>query len=272
MAIMPTVEITAPEVAPRRFGILSVADLTLKNPLRTLGGTTFRSNGCVPTLGVAGDLCGTQDVKPTQEDNEYAGGFTFSAFVHRTCRAVADYTEAKERATALYNAGEQNAIETALWGYLVSAGTAATILHGGTALAPADAVSALEGYAGRHYAGDPVIHGPRGLVSLLTDKGPVERHGNRLETVLGSSVVAGGGYGYNGPGAAAAADNTGWLFVTGKVFGEQSALNAQNPFLTQSPRDNTVNTLVERSYSMNVDCFVAAVKVTADGFAVADGA
>lgn len=270
--VMPAVEIVAPEVAPRRFGLLSVADLTGVNIIRSLAGTEYRSNGCVPVHGVAGDLCGTQEPKAVTEDDDWANGFGFTTFVQRRCRAVADWPEAKDRTTSLFAAGEQNAMETALWGYLVSAAADATVLHGGTALSPADAVAALEGYAGRHYAGDPVIHGPRGLISLVTDKGPVERHGNRLETVIGASVVAGGGYGQNGPGGVAAADGVSWMFVTGKVFGEQGAINVSGPHLVQSPRDNEAVVIAERSNSLNVDCLVAAVLVTNDGITVADGA
>lgn len=264
MAVIPAFQAVTPEVAPRRFGLLSVIDFTDSNDARFLAGVDFESKGCVLPVGFAAALCEAQTPKTiTDDDAPWSKGFAFTSYILRECRAVGQWEEFQKRAGALYAAAEQNGIEQALWAYLTAVDTDVTdVTPTGGAVTPEIGVALLEGWAGKNYSGDPVIHAPRAVGSTLGTKGVMERHGNKMETTLGATVVSGGGYSKVGPNLAAEVAGESWLFATGQVVGWRGQMIAKGPFMVQSPRDNTAQALAERPYALAVDCGIAAVRVT----------
>ncbi len=129
----------------------------------------------------------------------------------------------------------QHALEHELWdgGVRLDAGhdnraltsAEATILNGGTALPPRQALALLEAHIGMvsHGGEQGIIHMTRDSATLMSSNGQMFFHEegfDHLQTLTGTPVVIGSGYSGNGPvGAtgATASDTNKWIYATGTV-------------------------------------------------------
>lgn len=174
------------------------------------------------------------------------------------CRAVGR-DDLTDRAEASMRLGESRALE-AYYERTVLAPTAVNLTPAGGAVSPNDGVAILERYAAANYGGVPVIHARPDAVVLAHDV--IGRYGIRLETVVGSVVAAGGGYGSAvGPGGVAAGPGEVWVYITGAVMVRRAPMAPINTF-DLSPATNEVGVLVERVATVSHECIAGGVLVT----------
>ena len=150
------------------------------------------------------------------------------------------YTDAEmyARASSMLQAGEQHAVETALWDALVTnagAGTGATGL--------VDTLARAEAAVAAAYGGSPVVHLSRYNASRLgTTNARVE--GTKLRTALGTDVVAGGGY-----------DTDSLVIVTGPIVMTRGPI--KNLGIAHNRDENSHAAIVERSYTIGWDAYAS---------------
>lgn len=135
--------------------------------------------------------------------------------------------------------GEEYAVEEYLWGLLGAAVTEQT------ALSPVGALAKVEDDLAAGYMGTGLIHMSRGNAIRLASQ--LVRVGDHIETLIGTPVAVGSGYG------------SGFIYGTGAgvvVRGDVSILSAWNT----SINDELV--LAERTYVVGWDCFETGVGVT----------
>lgn len=133
------------------------------------------------------------------------------------------------------------------------------VLESGNALHPVDAIAAIEEYAGANYGGVPTIHTGRRVATVLTTLGTVVRGSGRLETVTGSLVAAGGGYGTYVPGAITLALGNRVVYATGAVKVHRASTPDVYP--ASDRLQNEWSAMVQRPFSVAWECFTVAVQV-----------
>lgn len=196
------------------------------------------------------------------------GGFTVYLASKCTMRGVGnDDQEFKRRALASFEAFEHEQVEAEFWDgaiqpnniHLTSAG--ATILNGGTTTNLMNGLALLAGVIRR----DAVIHASRRMVIGWASQHLIVERNGRLETWLGTPIIAGSGYSGNPPAGQPA--NTGtieWAFVTTplQIF-RGSAL--VTPDTVAEALDRSLNDLqfyAERQYTVAFDqCLRAGVRI-----------
>jgi hypothetical protein len=284
--------IPAPPRQPHRHGLFSVASVADVTDPHELLGVQWEPLPCEPpALWI--DDCLPQN-HPTTPDNgegegEGEGGEDTTPVSEKTPAvqpepAVADpitvygswycqklgYTldEIQQRARAHLLAGEQQAVERAVWTgdggnrpYLASPDT----VDLGEAECPAQLLATLYEYADTVFTGEPVIHAPRPVVPWLTDH--ITRESGRLVTTQGVPIAAGAGYteANTGPGGIPAPNGSYWVYITGPVTVRRGPVeDVPNPTAAGfNRRDNKLLALAERRYLVGWDsCLTAALLFT----------
>lgn len=255
--VTPELLVEAPPVTPYQYGLAAVAV-----PADT--GDPHWANGVIyepiatyePGVLPGGCYSGVRPAVALSGGAGVVSGLPFAAYAGVDCKAVG-YDEAfiLARARAILQLGWQHAAEVALWTgggvtglapVLNGASVATTV--GSGAVSITDAVALLEAYMASNYLGTAVFHAPRGLAAYAQRYRQIVERVGKLQTVLGSSWVFGGGYDGTGPGDAAPASNTLWMYATGLVTvrrgeavingGLEAALNRstnQAPVYAQEP-------------------------------------
>lgn len=120
------------------------------------------------------------------------------------------------------------------------------------------ALGVLEEDAARHYCGQPTLHAPRWTQPFFSHHRLVRELGPHLRTWLRSRIAFGGGYLTDPYNPEATSHDEFWLFATGTVRAHRAP-----PFVNETfrPRDNKRLAIAERTYLLDHDCYVAAVKV-----------
>lgn len=261
MAI-PAMRVAAPPVRPTKYGLFSVSEPSLQADGHWTAGTEWESGGCIEAVNYTDALCDTHSAKTIIEaDGTLVQGTPFGVYIMRECRAVGDYAEASDKASKMLHNAEEHAVEAEVWARF-TADTDAVDITPATAPSVEVGIAMLEAWMGDTYAGAPTLHLPRDVASYAGTKGAVERHGNHLETVLGSFVSAGNGYGTAGVDAAAPAAGTRWLFASSTVAITRGQSQVRGPFLVQDPLDNTQVVLAERVYVTGYECTPVGIRVT----------
>lgn len=196
------------------------------------------------------------------------GGFTVYLANKCTMRGVGnEVDEFKRRTLAAFEAFEHEQVEAEFWDgaiqpnnpHLTSAG--ATILNGGTTTNLMNGLALLEGTIKR----DAVIHATRRLVTGWASQRMVIERNGRLETWLGTPIIAGSGYSGAQPSGQPA--NTGtieWAFATTplQIFRGPAIVM---PASAGEALDRSLNDLTfyaERQYSVDFDqCLRSAVRI-----------
>lgn len=197
------------------------------------------------------------------------GGFTVYLASKCTMRGVGnDADEFKRRALASFEAFEHEQVEAEFWDGSIQPNnvhltTAAglTILNGGAATNLMNGLALLEGVVKR----DAVIHATRRLVTGWASQRLIVERNGRLETWLGTPIIAGSGYSGSAPNGSAA--NTGtqeFAFVTTplQVFRGTALVT---PDTVAEALDRSLNDLqfyAERQYTVAFDqCLRSGVRI-----------
>lgn len=247
----PPVEVTAPALVPYPFGLFSVAPAATPTDDRWTNGVWWSSVGC-NVAGVTFDPCNVDDPVPEKSANvlcnivDAAVGFTVYA---RSDLSVGGrpLAERFDQARTTLLGGEQYAAEAGLWAALVGATTSVATVE-----TVNEAVAIAEARIAAAYGGTPVIHIGRYGAILAHDV--LSASGTRLTTMLGSSVVAGGGYAPTAPDAGESFD----VIATGALVVLRGIVNDLGEHIDRDT--NSVSAVAERSYAIGWDC--AAVRVT----------
>lgn len=218
------------------------------------------TGGTAPTVTTATTTPGVRTPKTV---DPYSSGLTdfdpFALYAMRRCSGPVDFNRAVDRATKAFAAAEERAAEAALWARWTAAAAGVVVING-TAQPRAKAVAQAEQWAGENYAGMPVFHARKRLVTHLTID-LTQKTGLHLETKQGTPIVAGAGYTDAGPNGTAPVADTEWIFVTGTGRIQRSSIFARAAFV-QVPLDNEHVALVERTYVVDTDCLLGAIAVT----------
>lgn len=196
------------------------------------------------------------------------GAFTVYLMSQCTMRGIGDdIDEFRRRARAGLEAYEHEQVEAEFWDgaiqpanpHLTSAG--ATVLNGGTATNLMNGLALLEGAIKRN----AVIHATRRLVTGWASQHLLTERGGRLETMLGTPIIAGSGYSGNPPSGSAA--NTGtqeFAYVTTPLRIRRSDL-FMTPDTPAQALNRTLNDFAvyaERIYEVDFDqCLRAGVRI-----------
>lgn len=276
MAINAKVTVTGPPRTPHRFGLFSAVPVVQVTDPHQLVGVQWEPLTCErPTIVPDQCPCGTHKEvvsPPGVQDAE-----PFTVLGSWSCALGGNTVErAQQRARDHLTAGEQHAVEWAVW-----TGQAdnhepideADAYHGprfahpdtpviGTVRCAADLLAIIEDYTSQVYTGDPLVHLPRAVLPYLADAGLVTRSGTHLETPYGTSLVAGAGYGEanTGPDGTRAPDGAWWVYVTGAMqVWRSDVFTPPNPAAGFSRCSNEMTAIAERTYLVGWECFTAAV-------------
>jgi hypothetical protein len=233
------------------------------------GATPPTYNGALVTVAK------TFDGAPSFQD-----GLKFSVYAGFICKSVGlDMAATNADIERVFNNKESVAVARALMTTRFVAGTgsatwsaATDITPSGGAVNPDVGLALLEEHAGVSYAGEPVVHTPRSIGSLLTRNGQAGMDGNVLRSSLGTPIAADPGYGLanvtsgatknNSPTGTAPAAGELWMYASGMVTVAASAPFQQGGMdLVETTDSNRIRILRERMYVATVDCYTAAVRV-----------
>lgn len=248
--------VDAPPPTPLRYGLLSVARVVdvpggIDSARLRAAGYAYLIDHCGTQIHVDGQSCDANPVKVFEEGSELREGDPFALYTKKHCGSLGR-SEAEMRAAALaaHTAGEQAALELAVWTALSA--SVPTII---TPEAPGagTALSALEYAAGAsiHYQG--VVHVPASAASALIYSGAARWDGTVWRTPQLHKISFGSGY-VATSGPTPPADGFVWAFLTGQVDIRRGA--ATIPPLSQT-FDRTANQWVaevNRPYAFTWEC------------------
>lgn len=232
------------------------------------------SYNCMKFQSIA-DFC-----VPNSKDFENTAGWLyawrFAVYGGATCKAVGlDQERMQAEIDRVFAQGESTAVEQAFMnrrfveGHIDPDDSGSDLIWdepfdvtpSGGAVTPAQGVALLEGYMGSVYVGQPTLHLPITIASeILMTLGGLIVSGKKINTKLGSKVVAGAGYDFpnNGPDGTVADDGEKWLYATGEIAVRRSDKVSLREMAHST---NDVYVLAERAYVGVADCATAAVRV-----------
>ena len=255
MAVTPKAVVSGPSRTGLPFGLFSVLAFRPEGQGRWQNGFMFQVENCSPALAIPGFSC-DPDARNDEEQTDLFEGDSFTAAEANEftvqgwfdCSPVgispADAQEYAERHLIL---NEESRVEETFWTgdmgnkpFLTDSAEADDL---GTAT-KAKAVAALEYWAGAVYGFTPVFHIPRRVASEMLNEGLLEVKGQRLQTKLGTPVVAGTGY----------ADER-RIVATGALLGYRSDIfaPANSPEDSFNRKNNDLRYVAERTYALGFD-------------------
>lgn len=269
---------TTPVVSPITGGVLDHADIVegLTGPVPP-GGSFGLTYNCLDTA-VPTALC-PDPTEPKEFSNPgLINGFDFAVYGGLVCKPFGFDPETGlaeiERVFALK---ESRGVERALMETRFTVGP-----NDGTAEEPAArwpaatditptggpvpakvGLSLLEGFAASQYSGQPTLHIPYSVGSLLANEKIIEGQGGRFYTGLGAKAAIGPGYEFpnSGPDGEESTGTTRWLYATGEVMVARSEMRS---FSRHDQYTNDIYALAERRYIVAIDCFAAAIQVSVE--------
>lgn len=191
------------DAAPRQalpYGLFSQIQFRPAGELRWTGmdGVTWEALDCAPASGVA-HLCVDPDEKAETITGELGEGMAFTVYAMEVCSPIGrNFEDAQNRATAKLLELEQTEVERAIWNGLY--GAEPWLLDPAAAQvvafdSDAEALIDLEQQYSSGLGSLGVIHMSRGKALRYIGLDQIVRVSNRLETGVGTPVVAGAGYG-----------------------------------------------------------------------------
>jgi len=233
------------------------------------GADLFQSFNCMKFTGEA--IHCAPSAKEFDEAGGWVNGFQFAAYGGVQCKAIGlDQAEFEAEVERVFSLGESTAVERALMSVRFLANeddlweAPVDITPDSGAVKPGVGVALLEGFAANEYVGQPTLHMPRTIASLLLGVDGVEAKDGVLRTKLGAKIAAGTGYDFPNlsPTGVEATAGEKWLYATGSVWIGRGPLEVRQ---AMAHTDNDVFVLAERPYIAAVDCFAAAIRVTVEG-------
>ncbi len=250
---------------PLPFGLFST--FTFRTGDRWESGVSWDSPTCDPASGIGQWVCPPDTVVGLPKDLDPNGGVVgvatpFTVYGHFNCSPVGS-GDAAELALAHLLSREEQAVEYALWtgnlGNIPNLREAGPVM-GGAPQSVGDGLAYLEYVIATGYGSVGVIHMTRGMALLALGEDLLETVGGRLQTRLGTPVVAGSGYDGTGPaGTPALTAGQSWAYATPALFGYRSEpFSPGEPVLDRG--QNVLMALAERNYLIGYDpCGTAAV-------------
>lgn len=263
--VAPTLVPAPPRIA-LPYGLFSV--LAFRTGGRWEMGVTWESLPCEPAAGRGNDDCdpetpviGLPKQFPVGNETQQADPFTVIGSFK--CGPIGWGTDAaEERATQHLTTREEARVEQAVWtGDLGNTPSLQEdgVLINATVFPIEVGIARLEQYIAREYGSLGVIHMSRVAASVGLAEKALETVGGRLQTLLGTPVVAGTGYTGDGPDGVAPGVNQTYIYATPALFGYRSDI------FTGQTTDTALNdlyALAERNYLVGWDdCGVGAVLV-----------
>lgn len=254
--LLPPFEVQAGAPTAYSFGLFSLPPTAVPEGTHWEASVTWQSRGC-NDVGVTNNRCTVESPVPALTPNVVCDYVTAPSF---TLYSFSDETTGGEpverklaRARDVLTFGEQWKAESVVWAQLAAAAGAADA----TAADAVEAIAMAEQLITSVYGGTGVIHLSR-YAATLAGTHVLSAQGTRLRTMLGTSVVAGGGYGDPPEAPADGFD----LFVTGEVKLLRGAI-VDLTGETYNSRINDISALVFRTYVIGWDCAVFRVSVPA---------
>lgn len=252
--VLPSVEVTAPAVTPYPFGLFSVAPASVPADDHWASGIWWRSAAC-NSLGVTHNPCVVDDPVPALAPNVVCGivgGEAFTVYARSDESMGGAPIDAKfQAARNLLLAGEQFAVETELWAMLLAAVPTADA----TAVDAQEAIAMAEALIADNYGGAPTLHMSRYAATM--GAWAIRIEGSTLKSLLGASVVAGGGYGTS-PIATGSAFS---VIATGALVVVRSVVDDVGRYYDHAT--NRIDAVVQRTYAIGWDCTAVRVDVPA---------
>lgn len=253
--MIPSVEVTAPALAPYPFGLFSVAPAATPADGHWQSGVWWRSQAC-NIVGVTYMPCQVDDPVPEKAPNVKCGIMetpSFTVFARSDESMGGAPVDTKFTAARDFlAAGEQYAVETAVWAMLDDAAPASAATGGSIQ----EAIAMAEQIINANYGGTGVLHMSR-YTATMAGFDVLRVDGARLRTLLGTPVVAGAGY-LPAPDSANS-EHDAVIFVTGALVVMRS--EAFDLGTTYNLATNQIDAVVERTYVVGWDCTAAQVTV-----------
>lgn len=280
-----------PSFTPLPYGLLDAVEVVTQEggDPHWQNGLDFQPDVCFSADSVA-VACVTGGVTkpPTADELPTRGSNAFAVFSHIPCAPVGwgnQLEDLEKQVIGGLERSEHVAVERTLWTGTALGGTinphlaenteiiedgvvlqsAATVVTG-SVVDVVEGISLLEDAMTDCYAGTPTIHVPRRAVAQLAAYMQLVPDGDRYRTVSGSIVVAGSGYGLEGPTGVAPTDGTGWFYATGAVKVWRSGISAYTGAADSLDRSkNFTHMVAERTYVIGWDCCHFAQQVRFGG-------
>lgn len=254
MAITPPAFVSGVTRTPAPFGLFSVVLFREGSPDRWESGVEFESLGCLTEFQGIGELdcdTGTAEGLPknlTEGGLEAGSAGTFMVYETYVCSPIGNSLEyAEQTARMRLEAREEIRVEQALstgaLGQSPNFADADEVTELDEAPDLATAIAELEQVLASEYGAQGILHMSRKTASLAIGKGAIESSGQRLRTKLGTPVIAGGGYTFEG------------IYATPAMFGYRSEIlsstNRAGDLLDRA--DNNLHGIAERNYLLAMD-------------------
>lgn len=273
----PGVQVSGPTCTPAKFGLFSVAEVEDRDFGHWLDGSYHDQLSCDDLL-VVSKFC------EPHFKGESAAGVThpeadpFTVVAGYQCSTGGDtLAVAWDRAEQRLIQGEQRSVELTFWTgsdtnsnpIRQSLGQNADVVDltpGTGTVSITTGVALLENWAGQNMACQPIIHAARGIATYLRERNLLLRDGDVMRMdATDSRVAVGGGYLVGGPAGSTMAAGEGWLYITGSI----KILRSPSFFTPERDDEgaavdrvlNDVAVFAERSYSISMECGIAAVRV-----------
>lgn len=252
--------VEAPATVPYRFGLFSqvapraadVQGVSVDEHWRL--GVRWMSQACALAKITTGP-CIDDGVAPLTPDN-YCSVSEFDPFTVYAFNddAVPGFTmdEDVANAVARLTNGEQTAAEDHLWGLMSSAIGANVVDLTGHDLWYG--LGYVEQVLAETYGGQGVIHMSRLTATMLSDQ--LHMEGGRLFTVMGTPVVAGGGYDQVG----VSAPSEGLIYGSGPLVLYRGDVDTRQAALNRTV--NKASIVAQRDYVLGWDCVAVGAEVT----------
>lgn len=280
-----------PACVPTRFGLRSVADVSVDGTAGWTKGLEWDELACGYDPGIVSGQCPTLPEQRKTAVRGYGTNYAdaFAVYAGWECSTGGlTLSEAWDNAEELLERNWWRTLERAFWlGVDQDDNPIRTTLASSevTDLTPFDGaleissgVAKLESFAGDCFDCEPIIHANRGIGTYLQERGLLLREdGMQTLAATGTRVALGGGYPISGPsptesgesGAEELADGEAWLYVTGSV-----KITHSNTFFTPPKNDlagavdrevNDITIFAERFAAFQLGCCVGAVRVNLTG-------
>lgn len=255
MAITPPAQVTGAPRTPLPYGLFSVVPFREGSSDRWESGVEFESIGCPGALKGVGALdCDDPDetvgLPKTLDEGGYDLGEagTFLIYEQYVCSPIGNpLSKAEEGARARLEAREEMRVEQALstgvFGQTPNFADTTAVTDLGLAESLKVAIATLEQTIATEYGSQGILHMSRYTATLAIEKGLIESGNNRLRTKLGTPVIAGSGYAFEG------------IYATPSMFGYRSEIftssNRSGDLLDQN--NNNLYGIAERNYLLGID-------------------
>lgn len=284
--------VEAPTVTPLPYSLMSVVDIVPDSDRHWRLGTMYQPDACDVAHSTQAQ-CPIDDIEdfrktPTSVGIPTRGNDVVTLYTWIDCSPVGNWDDYERRTDEALDFGAPRALEDVFWTGAIdqpSANiyyphlasdeevfdseaeteillqTAATVTVTG-AVSVTEAIGILEGAMGECYGGTPVIHVPRTALAFLSENYLIERRGDKLFTMGGSRIAAGGGYPGTGPDGTDPAYPITWFYATGAINMRVSDTKFTSSKEAALRRDiNSMVFIAERTYSLGWDCCHFAVQV-----------